>query len=384
MPLTPDLSRALADTPDVQWSVRAVDVATGRELCSHDAAVVLPTASVGKVLLLVETARQVEAGELDPAQPLPRLAEDAVQDSGIWQLLAADRLCVDDLAHLVGIVSDNLATNVLLRRVGLDRVQRTADHLGLRHTRLNDRVRDQRGPGDPWTLSEGSASEWVDLLTRLDADAVVNTGVSRRVRSWLRAGADLSMVAQPLGLDPLAHADGDRGMRLWHKTGTDDGTRADVGLLSGPDGTVAYAAIARWDPAGPDRRMPVLAGCTRSVAPSSRRWVGRRTRSEPYPDVTSSVSDRMLPSGSANHATLSPPGAVHTPRLSWAIPGSGRSALRARRARRPSNRCRERPAHDRVGAARVRDSSDAQHRPGALTHQRVGALVAQGHPSVSP
>ena len=37
------------------------------------------------MLLLVETARQVEAGELDPAQPLPRLAEDAVQDSGIWQ-----------------------------------------------------------------------------------------------------------------------------------------------------------------------------------------------------------------------------------------------------------------------------------------------------------
>ena len=77
--------------------------------------------------------------------------------------------------------------------------------------------------------------------------------------SWLRAGADLSMVAQPLGLDPLAHADGDRGLRLWHKTGTDDGTRADVGLVSGPEGTVAYAAIARWDPTGPDRRMPVLA-----------------------------------------------------------------------------------------------------------------------------
>ena len=59
--------RALADAPGVQWSVRAVDVATGRELCSHDAAAVLPTASVGKVLLLVETARQLEAGELDPA-----------------------------------------------------------------------------------------------------------------------------------------------------------------------------------------------------------------------------------------------------------------------------------------------------------------------------
>lgn len=260
MPLTEqDLSRPLTRVPDVQWSVRAVDVATDRELCRHDADDVLPTASVGKVLLLVETARQVEAGELDPALPLERTGTDAVQDSGIWQLMAADRLGVADVAHLVGIMSDNLATNVLLRRVGLGPVQQTAERLGLRHTRLHDRVRDQRGPADPWTLSEGSASEWVDLLGRLWTDDVVNAAVSRRVLSWLRAGADLSMVAQPFGLDPLAHADGDRGMRLWHKTGTDDGTRADVGLVSGPAGTVAYAAIARWDPAGPDRRMPVLA-----------------------------------------------------------------------------------------------------------------------------
>jgi beta-lactamase class A len=254
-----DFPRALAETPDVRWSVRAVDVATGRELCSHDATAALPTASVGKVLLLIETARQVEAGELDPAEPATRLAEDYVEDSGIWQFMATDSLCVADVAHLVGIMSDNLATNVLLRRVGLDRVQRTAGDLGLQHTRLNDRVRDHRGPQDPWTLSEGSAAEWVDLLARLSADAVVSAGVSRRVLAWLRAGADLSMVAQPLGLDPLAHAAGDRGMRLRHKTGTDDGTRADVGLVSGPAATVAYAAIAHWDPAGPDRRMPVLA-----------------------------------------------------------------------------------------------------------------------------
>ena len=250
------------------------------------------------------------------------LAEDAVQDSGIWQLLAADRLCVDDLAHLVGILSDNLATNVLLRRVGLDRVQRTADQLGLQaHQAQRPGPRPARagGPVDPVRGVGVGVGRPADPAGRgcrcqrwcLAAGAVVAAG-----------GADLSMVAQPLGLDPLAHADGDRGMRLWHKTGTDDGTRADVGLLSGPDGTVAYAAIARWDPAGPDRRMPVLAGMHALLdAGSSRRWVGAVPGSEPYPDMTSSVSDRMLPSGSANHATLSPPGAVHTPRLSWAIPG---------------------------------------------------------------
>ena len=156
-------------------------------------------------------------------------------------------------------------------------MQRTADHLGLRHTRLNDRVRDQRGPADPWTLSEGSASEWVDLLTRLAADAVVSAAVSRRVLSWLRAGADLSMVAQPLGLDPLAHAAGDRGMRLWHKTGTDDGTRADVGLLRGPAG---HGGLRGHRPVGPGRTGPADAGARSDAHAGARpaRVRGRSTR----------------------------------------------------------------------------------------------------------
>jgi beta-lactamase class A len=254
-----DLRRDLVALEDVRWSVRICDAGSGRQLFDSGSDTVLPTASVGKVLLLVETARQLETGELETSTTLGRTAEDGVQDSGIWQFMAADRLVVEDLALLVGVLSDNLATNVLLRRVGLAQVRRTADRLGLHAVRLHDRVRDRRGPSDPATLSEGSASEWVELLARLAAGTVVSTEVSRRVLSWLQSGADLSMVAQPFGLDPLAHATPDRGLRLWHKTGTDDGTRADVGLLAGPAATVAYAALAHWHPAGRDRRMAVLA-----------------------------------------------------------------------------------------------------------------------------
>ena len=254
-----DLHAVLLALDDVRWSVKVSDAASGHQLFASGPDTVLPTASVGKVLLLIETARQLESGELEPSVALQRTVEDDVQDSGIWQFMAADRLGVEDLALLVGVLSDNLATNVLLRRVGLASVRRTADRLGLHAVRLHDKVRDRRGPSDPATLSQGSAAEWVDLLARLSAGAVVSAEVSRRVLCWLQSGADLSMVAQPFGLDPLAHATPDRGLRLWHKTGTDDGTRADVGLLAGPAATVAYAALAHWDPAGPDRRMAVLA-----------------------------------------------------------------------------------------------------------------------------
>jgi beta-lactamase class A len=45
--------------------------------------------------------------------------DDRVEDSGLWYLLDQRDLSVHDLCVLVGAVSDNLATNALVRLVGL-------------------------------------------------------------------------------------------------------------------------------------------------------------------------------------------------------------------------------------------------------------------------
>ena len=253
-----EAGKHLGQVQDVQWSVRVIDAESREELLAVSPDLMLPTASVGKLLLLIEVARQLESGEWAPDTPLPRSPEDAVNDSGLWQHLTADELSVHDLATLVGVLSDNYATNVLLRAVGLEAVATVTKTLGLQQTRLNDSVRDGRGAEHPPTLSVGTARELTRLMADLHADTALSPSVSARVLGWLEAGADLSMVAQPLGLDPLAHAGGDRGIRLWHKTGTDEGTRADVGLVSGPDATLVYAVLARWEPTGPDRRDEVL------------------------------------------------------------------------------------------------------------------------------
>src|SRR5690606_37577890 len=113
---------------------------------------------------------------------------------------------------------------------------------------LLDRVRDVRTPEYPSALSVGCAADWVGVLAALAAGEVVDVAVSRLVLDWLGLGVDLSMVAGALGLDPLAHAEPDRGLLLWHKTGTDAGVRADVGLVAG-ERTVAYAVLCGWDPA---------------------------------------------------------------------------------------------------------------------------------------
>jgi beta-lactamase class A len=233
-------------TPGVDWSIRIGDQA------AHRPERQLRTASVGKLLLLIETARRIEDGRLDPAQPLPKDPALAVADSGLWQHLSIPALPVADLAVLVAAVSDNLATNVLLGRIGLRPLTGLAAELGLRETALLDFVRGKRAPTDPPTLSWGTAGELAAVMAGLARGAIVSPAVSARVDAWLATGVDLSMVASAFDLDPLAHVASD----LRNKTGTDDGVRADVGHV----GLQAYAVLANWDPRAGERTAEVMRG----------------------------------------------------------------------------------------------------------------------------
>ena len=245
-------------TPDATWSVCVRDAETSDVLAEHDPLVVLRTASVGKIFLLVEVAAQAESGAIDLDEELAWTDDDLVADSGLWYLMRRGSFAIEDLCWLIGGVSDNLATNVLLRRVGVAAPFVRTRTLGFERSELFDRVRDDRGPDDPPTLSRGCAGELSDLMGRLRRGDIVSAGVSGRVLRWLAANTDLSMTASAFGLDPLAHAEPDRGITLVNKTGTISTVRADVGVVTGPEATASYAVLASWDD-GRDPRDQVLA-----------------------------------------------------------------------------------------------------------------------------
>lgn len=244
----------------VAWSLCVRD-ADGGILHAHRPDLVLSTASVGKLLLLLEVART-----LPPDLPCDRRDVEPVADSGLWRHLCTDVLPVADLALLVASVSDNLATNVLIRRVGLDRVAALTVELGLTATALHDVVRDVRTAAHPPRLSSGSAAELSLLLHRLPG---IEGG--EQVLDWMRTSADLSMVASAFDLDPLSHD----GVTLRNKTGTDEGVRADVGVVtgSGAAGAVSYAVLANWRP-GSATVGEVLA-TMRTVGDAIRVHVGK-------------------------------------------------------------------------------------------------------------
>jgi beta-lactamase class A len=248
------------DLRNTHWSLDIRDARSGATLTEFDNHQLLRTASVAKVYVLIEVAARVIAGDVDPLLPVDRRSIPPVAESGLWQHLASDVLPVVDVARLVGSVSDNLATNVLIDLVGLEAVQARAAKYAADGSTLHDVVRDVRGAGDPATFSEGSAADWASLFVRLKQGAAESPRVSEMVLDWLAAGADLSMVASAFGLDPLAHAGAaDRGIMLWNKTGTDPGVRADVGAIDLGRQTLAYAVVCNWSPlARPDPRDEVL------------------------------------------------------------------------------------------------------------------------------
>ncbi|WP_162246830.1 serine hydrolase [Phycicoccus sp. Root101] len=254
-----------AGQPSPRWAWHLTDADTGAVLASADADRVQRTASLGKILLLVEVARLLENGSLDGSQQLVPRTEDLVADSGLWRHLATASLEVRDCAALVGAFSDNLATNVLLHRVGGARaVAATAVDCGVEAVALHGPVLDERGPHDPPTLSTATAAGLATLVARLHRGEVASRAVSEQVVAWLSLNADLSMVAGAFGLDPLCHDEPDRGVRLWNKTGTIAGVRGDAGVATGPGGCFAYAVLAEWDDTGsPAARETALTGMAR-------------------------------------------------------------------------------------------------------------------------
>jgi beta-lactamase class A len=255
--LQQSIDDAISTTTDIAWSICIRDD-PGHELASCNPDTSMRIASIGKLLLLAEVARQCDAGDLTGTELLGRDPELLVADSGIWQHLQVDKLSINDLCVLVASVSDNVATNVLLKHIGFERLRNLSEALGLVGTALLDYVRDHRGPDDAATFSIGSAAELSRLMSRMARRELISQSVSEQLDAWLATGVDLSMVASAFGFDPLAHAESDRGFSIRNKTGTDTGVRADVGAIGWKNRWFSYAVIANWDATDPGLRDTVL------------------------------------------------------------------------------------------------------------------------------
>ncbi|MEO3978262.1 serine hydrolase [Streptomyces sp. CAU 1734] len=231
-------------------AVWAVDVESG-ESAGTDQDTVLPVASAAKLLLLAEVARRLDTGELAPEQPVAVLTGDRAGGTGLLDRLSRPGWTVEDLCRLTAAVSDNTATNALLRLVGRESTARLAERLGLTRLTLHDRVRDHRGPGVPPVFATGTARDLALLTAHAVRGTMTSPAASARLLDWMRGNTDHGLVPANISHDPYAPgfpAPLPGTLLVANKTGTDPGVRADAGVVVGAR-RLAYAVIAHWDTA---------------------------------------------------------------------------------------------------------------------------------------
>ena len=121
-------------------SVKHLD--TGEYYCLNGDKV-FPTASVFKVPVIVEFFRQVDRGEIDLDEQVFLSERDKVPGSGVLKELSEGMpVSYRDLLNLMMIVSDNTATDLVVKRVGFDNINAAMKKFGLEKTHVTKYCRD--------------------------------------------------------------------------------------------------------------------------------------------------------------------------------------------------------------------------------------------------
>jgi beta-lactamase class A len=178
---------------------------------------------------------------LDPAARVTVGPDAVTAGSGVLRTLAPGlRPTWADLATLMIVVSDNVATNLLLDRLGLEPVQAWIDAAGLGDTRLRRRMMDlaEMAAGRD---NETTAADVLELLARIQAGACVSPEASARMREALAAQQLQAKLGRRLPRD----------IHLANKTGEVGEVSHDAGIVAGPGGTLLVAVLTRAvEPAG--------------------------------------------------------------------------------------------------------------------------------------
>ncbi len=199
--------------------IEVQDLATGLST-GINASAEMPAASTIKIPVMVEVFRQLAAGRFDLNTRMQLRAADKDWGSGdLSGARAGTSYPVSRLLALMIDVSDNTATNMLIRLVGRGSINTEMADLGLAHTRLTDSIRSS-GPAIRWAL-RSSPRDMAHLLGAMAKENLVNEWSSREMIAILRGQRHNGLLPQPLP----------RGTAVAHKTGTLHDTLNDVGIV---------------------------------------------------------------------------------------------------------------------------------------------------------
>ncbi|GAA3566684.1 serine hydrolase [Amycolatopsis ultiminotia] len=215
------------------------------------------TASVFKVPVALELARQAAAGELDLAEPITVApGHPTPSPYGLATFRHEVTMSWHDLAVLMIGISDNVATDLILARIGRDAVAKLLRHLGFEHTVVPQDCGELLR-----TIGTDLGADYADGERQLTALSPAQLASLRALQPEHTCRTTAEEMTRLLGLvwrdeaaPPAACADVRRwmGLQVWPhrlrsgfaddririsgKTGTLPTVRNEVGVVEYPDG----------------------------------------------------------------------------------------------------------------------------------------------------
>lgn len=194
------------------------DLTSGERVAAHLDGEPFPTASAIKLSILYEMFKQAEAGTLDLDKAAAVNRALLVGGSGVLQYLGTPSLSLRDQATLMIAVSDNSSTNIVIRAVGMERVNTRMAALGLSDIRLRRLMMDAEavGRGDENVASPASLAKVAELLWRGEGfrpeSRTAALGMLRLVTGFIRQAIPSEVP-------------------VFSKTGTLDGVRTEAAVV---------------------------------------------------------------------------------------------------------------------------------------------------------
>lgn len=248
--------KRLADAHKGKVAVAVKNLATGEDLyLAADTA--MPTASLIKLPVMVETYWQAREGKVRLDKTLTYRKDEEVKGSGILYNHFSDGATfpLKDAVRLMIVFSDNAATNMVLDEIGLASTGVRMKSLGLKDTTINAKVflartRLDQEFGRKFGLGSTTARETVKLLEMIETGGVVSPEACKDMLGHLKACDDKEKLTRFLPA----------GTVVAHKSGSVNASKTDAGIIYVPD------------PADKKKTRPV-AVCVLTDGNEDQRWV---------------------------------------------------------------------------------------------------------------
>lgn len=260
-PLKESLRSRIGDFPGTV-SLYAKNLDTGASVGIREADPVR-TASTIKVAIMMAVFDQVARERAKWTDPLTVTAAEKVSGSGVIDSEISDgvQLPIRDVMHLMMVLSDNTATNMLLERFTADAVNAYLDKLGIKTTRSMRKILGKNGPqgvsaagklpeNQKYGLGVSTPLDMVSMLEKMNKGEIVSADASKEMLEVMKRCQDNTGIRRKLPGVPIAN-----------KIGALDALRSDVGIVYSKGGPIAMAITVDGIPApdwGPDNPGSVM------------------------------------------------------------------------------------------------------------------------------